>query len=334
MAEETRQIDVDHVSQGIATLLDALRAERDPFWGGVNHPEMTAIYPPLMLLLFGAVASVWYSPTAIRLLVLGFDVAALVLLLAMLREAGAEPRWGFLYALNPVVLYAFAGQGHLDAIQVCRRAWGWSRHALRGSRVSPGVPRRLGLGPVALSSGATRRAAGRPRRRHRVRARRPARSLAHGALLVPRLGAAVSSSCGAMRASRRAAGGSAGSRAAASCCGSSPRTSSRACGVAPIRCGFTRGTTADGGVPPGFADAHRLHGYAPPSPWPSVSSMMLLRRGAGGSGWNRTAASHADHPATVRPHGIVHGVGREVGSVGPRHGAELDTHLSEERRIA
>jgi hypothetical protein len=117
------------VSEGYSPYVHAPRAEDDedvdpwrdpgdPYWRGINHPRMTAIYPPLMQLFFAGLSSLWYSDKAVKLAMILFDMAALWGVLLALRRRQWPLRWALLYALNPVVLFAFAGQGHLDAIQV------------------------------------------------------------------------------------------------------------------------------------------------------------------------------------------------------------------------
>lgn len=94
---------------------DFLRDSGDPYWPHINHPHLTAIYGPLALLLFGAVAQLAYSATALKLVLVGFDLATLITLLAILHTRRLDPRWAWFYAINPVVLYGIAGEGHLDA---------------------------------------------------------------------------------------------------------------------------------------------------------------------------------------------------------------------------
>ncbi|MCP4664642.1 MAG: glycosyltransferase [bacterium] len=75
------------------------------------------------------------SAMAVKAAVTVLDLGTLALLLLVLERRRLDPRWALLYALNPVVLYRFAGQGHLDAIQVFllmgavalyqRRRWTW-----------------------------------------------------------------------------------------------------------------------------------------------------------------------------------------------------------------
>ncbi len=81
---------------------------------GVNHPEMTAIYPPLALGLHAAVEG--FSPG-----VRGFQVLAGVLALAclgvatwLLRRLGRDPALILAAAWNPVLPLFVAGEGHHD----------------------------------------------------------------------------------------------------------------------------------------------------------------------------------------------------------------------------
>ena len=95
----------------------AEQAAEDPFHAGINHPDMSAAYPPFVLLLFSLVARTWYSPMAVKVLMIACDLGTLCFLLALLRRRGLDPRWALLYAFNPVALYSFAGQAHFDALQ-------------------------------------------------------------------------------------------------------------------------------------------------------------------------------------------------------------------------
>ena len=68
-------------------------------------------------------------------MLLVFDLGTMVFLVFLLAHRGLDFRWLILYALNPVVLYGFAGQGHFDVMQgfvlTCslffydRRQWKW-----------------------------------------------------------------------------------------------------------------------------------------------------------------------------------------------------------------
>ena len=115
-------------------LLNSL-AENDPFHGKINHPHITAAYPPLMPGLFSLVGSVRYHPLAVKGILMLFDMGTMVFLAFLLAYRNLDLRWLILYALNPVILWAFAGEGHFDVIQCFfltgaihffdRKKWGW-----------------------------------------------------------------------------------------------------------------------------------------------------------------------------------------------------------------
>jgi hypothetical protein len=68
----------------------------------INHPEIRSIYPPHAQLLFGLV----HQLTAWRLLIIAFDLVAIVLL----------RRHAFAYATFPPLLFEGTWNGHIDAI--------------------------------------------------------------------------------------------------------------------------------------------------------------------------------------------------------------------------
>ena len=110
-------------------------AYNDPFHAGINHPDMAAAYPPLMLGLFSLADVIFYHPLTLKMIFLFFDMGTLVFLVFLLKHRGLDMRWLILYGFNPVILYAFAGQGHFDVIQcffltgaLCcydRKKWAW-----------------------------------------------------------------------------------------------------------------------------------------------------------------------------------------------------------------
>jgi GT2 family glycosyltransferase len=117
-----------------AAQLQALAAA-DPYHALINHPDLSAIYPPAMILLFAGVGRLWYHFLAVKLTVVLFDLGTLGLLMLLLARRELPARYALLYAVNPVILYSFAGQGHMDSLQSFfllaalvahdRRRWGW-----------------------------------------------------------------------------------------------------------------------------------------------------------------------------------------------------------------
>jgi len=96
----------------------ALAPIRDRHWDKINNKHMTAIYPPGSLLLFRTLAAVTSDPAGYKLFLTLVDFCCVALLLSLLRHYGRKPAWALLYALNPIVLLSFAGEGHLDALLV------------------------------------------------------------------------------------------------------------------------------------------------------------------------------------------------------------------------
>ena len=115
-------------------LLDSL-AKQDPFHENINHPHMTAAYPPLTIALFSLLGKLCYHPLAIKGALMILDMGTMVFLAFLLAHRRLDFRWLALYAFNPVILRAFAAEGHFDVIQcfllagaICffdRKKWGW-----------------------------------------------------------------------------------------------------------------------------------------------------------------------------------------------------------------
>ncbi|HSO18294.1 MAG TPA: glycosyltransferase, partial [Desulfosarcina sp.] len=101
----------------------AALAAGDPFHAKINHPDMPAIYPPFVLMIFGLVGRLGYDVPTLKLLFTAADLGTVWGLLLLLMHRGLPLRWVALYAFNPVVLYGFAGQGHLDAVQNLFLVW-------------------------------------------------------------------------------------------------------------------------------------------------------------------------------------------------------------------
>ena len=88
----------------------ALEGLRTPWWSSINHPDTTAIYPPLAQLLFQLHAAVAQQVLFFKLSFTAADLAICALLAA---RFGAAP--AALYAWNPLVIYGLSGGGHYDS---------------------------------------------------------------------------------------------------------------------------------------------------------------------------------------------------------------------------
>jgi hypothetical protein len=76
------------------------------------------IYPPTAQLVFQAVARVSQSIVAMKLAMIAFEVLACWAMLRVLALARLPPERVLIYAWNPGVVWAFAGNGHVDAIAI------------------------------------------------------------------------------------------------------------------------------------------------------------------------------------------------------------------------
>jgi len=92
-------------------------AEDDPFHRFINHPDLPAAYPPLVIFIFSWAGLICYNPSTMKVIMILFDMGTIAFILLLLANRKLDFRWACLYALNPVVLYAFAGQSHFDVIQ-------------------------------------------------------------------------------------------------------------------------------------------------------------------------------------------------------------------------
>ena len=105
-------------SEDIATI-EALAEAHSEVHGRINYPFVATIYPPLTQAAF-AVAH-WSAPFHLngwRAVLLIVDIAAFVLLIALLKAYRRAPDWSTLYWWNPVVILQGFGAGHMDLLIV------------------------------------------------------------------------------------------------------------------------------------------------------------------------------------------------------------------------
>ena len=82
----------------------------------VAHPEVSAIYPPLAIWLFGFLGQLLYSPVTIKVFMGLADVGVVVLLARLLRRRDRTIGPAWLYALHPLGAVETAGSGHLEGL--------------------------------------------------------------------------------------------------------------------------------------------------------------------------------------------------------------------------
>ena len=99
-------------------LTEIARGELYPIWQQINHPEFSAAYPPVVLLLFRILAWLNPDPFFFKAVMIGFDIGVMIILMLMIKQRGVLPSRLLLYAANPLILLYISGEGHLDIIQV------------------------------------------------------------------------------------------------------------------------------------------------------------------------------------------------------------------------
>ncbi len=119
------------------------------------------IYPPVAQMVFAAVGRIWGSVTGMRLAMVGFEALGIVCLLRLLPLAGLPRERILIYAWNPLALWSFASDGHVDAVAVgllglalllrVRHKDGWAGAALAGAVLVKLFP--LVVAPAFLRGG-------------------------------------------------------------------------------------------------------------------------------------------------------------------------------------
>jgi len=130
----------------------------------VHYRVVPTVYPPLaqavfalVALLTPAAAPVWQHVLVLKTVLVGFDLAALGTLIALLRRLALPPTWSLAYGWCPLVMKEFANSGHLDALAVffTVAALYWLARALRPRQAaaerSALFPALVGMALLALA---------------------------------------------------------------------------------------------------------------------------------------------------------------------------------------
>ena len=99
---------------------EALAALRDTaIYPQIIRPVLTTIYPPAAQMFFALITTI--VPDSIRgmkaFMVL-FDLVTIGVLIRLLHTTGSDPERVVLYAWSPLVVFEFAGSGHVDALML------------------------------------------------------------------------------------------------------------------------------------------------------------------------------------------------------------------------
>lgn len=96
---------------------------RDVYWEGMNHKDKPTAYPPLSECFFGFVAALVYHPLAFKVAFVLADLICLAGVIGLLRRRGLHLAYAGLYAFSPLVLLAYAAEGHFDVLMVTPLVW-------------------------------------------------------------------------------------------------------------------------------------------------------------------------------------------------------------------
>lgn len=97
--------------------LTFLRAPNQNVYDHINRRDYArTIYPPAAQILFYVITFVSSSVTCMKLAMVMFEGLTMFGLVKLLREMGMQREWTLLYAWCPMLVWEFAGSGHLDSI--------------------------------------------------------------------------------------------------------------------------------------------------------------------------------------------------------------------------
>jgi len=102
----------------LAPIDPQLQHLRDWMWPLINHPSISAIYGPTFQLLMAGVAKLWYSPIAVKLVMLTVEAVFIVVLVFAVRQWKIPLTTTALYILNPLAIVYIAGEAHLEIFVV------------------------------------------------------------------------------------------------------------------------------------------------------------------------------------------------------------------------
>jgi len=109
-------------SQGDRKNLDHLIQLRDKnptFYNRIGHWQVPTIYPPLAQATFLLAASIKTdSIVLLKLLFVFFDIAALFVIIGILRHFKRDPSLSLIYGWSPLVVMQVANTGHYDSIAI------------------------------------------------------------------------------------------------------------------------------------------------------------------------------------------------------------------------
>lgn len=123
---------------------------------GLNSPEYFTVYPPLSQLIFMVSTKLFPEDIpgniiAMRMLIIGFETASIMLLPRLLASYGLPCRNAIIYAWNPLVIVELTGNLHFEAIMIffmLVALWFWKKHRWWWSATALGLAIGIKLIPL------------------------------------------------------------------------------------------------------------------------------------------------------------------------------------------
>lgn len=99
------------------SLNSLIQGDMCAIWQQINHKDLSAVYPPLAMILFRGLAAISATPAMFKYAMLAFDLLTLTTLILIVKWSKKPPAHLFWYAANPLILVYVAGEAHLDIVQ-------------------------------------------------------------------------------------------------------------------------------------------------------------------------------------------------------------------------
>jgi rSAM/selenodomain-associated transferase 2 len=104
-------------------LTGLIRGDMATIWQQINHKDLSAAYPPLMMLLFRTLSAISPTPIFFKIAMIGFDLVTIGALILIVHWRKIPPTHLIWYVANPFVLVYVAGEAHLDIVQAAFLVW-------------------------------------------------------------------------------------------------------------------------------------------------------------------------------------------------------------------
>ena len=105
-------------------LTSLIQGDMATIWQQINHKDLSAAYPPLMMLLFRTLSAISSTPILFKIVMIGFDLVTIGALILIVQWRKIPPAHLLWYVANPLVLVYVAGEAHLDIVQAAFLVWG------------------------------------------------------------------------------------------------------------------------------------------------------------------------------------------------------------------